>query len=350
MALWLKEDRRAAMDPDLAMQRLVNGLIFMGGAAVAGTLAVWLVGWWCRRTDRPGGVTLLAQGLTLVAMFYAGSLYLDAAGLVAPATVESKDERITYTSRGTIGWNRSLWATVRFTGNDGPTQGGLWLDAATFDALRPGAPIDVRYVSWFPHIARPASASTRSLVPWRWLVRAALAGGTGIAIGLLLRRRSPLLMFLTFAAAIVAGVTWLVLPAPWLPALDAPVRTAQAEVRRLETVTRSFINGRRADIPAPQPWELVELQFVPEGGDQPVVAVDGVDAGSVPGLAIGARVPVSYNARDPRDARLPGPRTYRWREWRLLGEYAVTSVAAIAGLYFLSKLASFWWRKLTQRT
>jgi hypothetical protein len=338
------------MDPDLVMQRLISGVVFLGAAAAVGVLATWLVGVLCRRARLPAGLTLLAQVLTPVVLFYAGSLYLDAAGVVAAAHVESKDEHINYTPRSPGGWTRSLWATVRFTGADGPTQAVLWLDAATFDALRPGSPIDVRYVSWFPHIARPASESTRSLVPWRWLVRGGFAGGAGVAIWLLLRRRSPLLMAATFFAAFIAGAMWLVLPAPWLPALDPPVLTAEAEVLRFRTVTRSFLDGRRTDVAAPQPWDLVELRFVPEGRDQPVVAVDGVDAGSVPGLAIGSRVPVSYNLRDPRDARLPGPRTYRWREWRLLGEYAVSLVVVVAGFYFLRKLAMFWWRKLTQRT
>ena len=210
------------MDPDLVTQRLISGLVLLGAAAAVGLLATWLVGWICRRAHLPGGLTLLAQVLT---------------------PVESKDEHLNYTSSGTIGWNRSLWATVRFDGSDGPTQAVLWLDAATFDGLRPGSPIDVRYVSWFPHIARPASESTRSLLPWRWLVRVVLAGAAGVAIWLLLRRRSPLLMFLTFVAAIVAGAMWLIMPAPWLPPLAAPVLTAQAEVVRVQTVTRSFVGG-----------------------------------------------------------------------------------------------------------
>ena len=338
------------MDPDLAMQRLVDGLIFMGGAAVVGAVAFWLVGWFCRRAYLPGGLTLLAQVLTLVALFYGGSLYLDAAGMVASAQVEAKDERITYYSRGPAGWNRALWATVRFDGIDGPAQAMLWLDAPTFDALRPGSAIEVRYVPWFPHIARPASESTRSLVPWRWLARAVIAGAAGMAIWLLLRRRSPLLMFLTFFAAIVGGAMWLIMPAPWLRPLAAPVLTAQAEVVRVQTVTRSFVNGRRVDIPAPQPWDLVELRFVPDGRDQPVVALDGVDVGSAPGLAVGAHVPVSYNANDPRDVRLPGARTYRWREWLLLIQ-GIASLAVVGvGFYLLGKLAKFWWRKLNQLT
>ncbi len=339
------------MDQDLVVQRVLNGLVFLAVAGAVGWLATWLVGWFCRRSHVPAGLTLLAQVLTPVALFYLGSLYLDAAGLVATAQVESKDERISFHTSGAAGWNRSYWATVRFTTEEGPTQALLWLDEASFDALRPGTALDVRFVSWFPHIARRADESTRSLVPWRWVVRAGVAGGLGLALWLLvLRRRSPFIKGVAIFGAIGAAVLWLVLPEPWLPDLEAPVLTAQAEVVRTQTVTRSFLDGRRSHVEAPQPWEMVELRFVPEGRDQPVSAIDGVDVGSMPGIAVGARLPVRYNPENPRDARLSGTRTYRWREWLQLVWLAGTLVVVVGGFILLGRLASFWWRKLTTNT
>ena len=321
--------------------------MFLGGALVVGAFAFWLVGWVCRRANLPGGLTVLAQLLTPVALFYAGSLYLDRAGMVAAAQVESKDERISYSSRIPGDWNRSFWATVRFALPEGPTPAVLWLDEATFDALRPGTSLDVRYVAWFPHIARPAAESTRSLVPWRWLGRGAVAAALGVLVWVTLRRRSPLLMGLVYFAAVAAGVVWWVFPTPWETPLEAPILTTMAEVRGVRTETRSFVSGE-SSIDAPQPWDVVELHFVPEGRDQPVVAVDGVDVGSVPGLAVGARFPVSYNANDPRDARLSGARTYKWREWMQLAEEVMALVGVVAGFVVLRKLAGFWWRKLTR--
>ncbi len=339
------------MDQDLVMNRLVSGLIALAVALVLGAIATWLVGVVCRRMKLPGGLVVLAQLLTPVALVYAASLYLDAAGVVAPSQVASKDESITYSSRIPGGWNRFFWATVRFASPEGPTEAMLWLDEASFDALSPGTALDVRFVSWFPHIARPASESTRSLVPWRWLVPAAAAIGAGVALWLLLRRRAPGMMALTFFVAIAGGVVWWVFPTPWDTPPVAPLVTTMAEVRGVRTVTRSFVSGRSTGpVEAPQPWEVVELHFVPDGRSQVVVAVDGVDVGSVPGLTVGARVLVSYNASDPRNARLPGTRTYRWREWLELGEYVVAGIVVVIGFVLLGKLASFWWRKLTQRS
>ena len=339
------------MEPDLVTQRLLSGLMFLGGALVVGALATWLVGWFCRRAHLPGGLVTVAQLLTPVALFYAGSLYLDTAGVVAPAQVESKDENISYNSKIPGDWTRSFWATVRFATAEGPTQAVLWLDEAMYDGLRPGAALDVRYVTWFPHIARPASESTRSLVPWRWLAVAGAVGGIGVALWLLLRRRSPLLMGVAFVAALAGAAVWLIYPTPWLPPLAEPVVTTMAEVRGVHAVTRSLMSGRSGGRrEAPQPYDVVELHFVPPGRDQVVVAIDSVDVGSVPGLTVGARFPVSYNAGNPREARLPGARTYRWREWVELGTSVLAVIGILVGFVLLQKLASFWWRKLMQRT
>jgi len=337
------------MDQDLVVQRLLNGLMFLVGALVVGAFAFWLVGWVCRRSKAPGGLTVLAQLLTPVALFYAGSLYLDRAGMVATAQVESKDENISYASRIPGDWSRSFWATVRFDSPEGPTQAVLWLDEATFDALRPGTSLDVRYVAWFPHIARPSAESTRSLVPWRWLARAAVVAALGGLVWVLLRRRSPVSMGLIYFAAVAGGVVWWVFPTPWETPLEAPVLTGTAEVRAVRTVTESFVSGRSTGtIEAPQPWHLVELHFVPDGRDQPVVALDGVDVGSVPALTAGSRVPITYSARSPRDVRMAGARTYRWREWMELAEYVLALVGVVVGFVLMRQLAGFWWRKLTQ--
>ncbi len=336
------------MDPDLVMQRLVAGLVFLGGAVVAGAVAIWLVGWLCRRLRLGNGLTLLAQLLMPVALFYAGSLYLDTAGVVAAAQVESKDESITYSSRIPGDWNRSFWATVRFASTDGPTQAVLWLDESTFDALRAGAALDVRYVPWFPLIARPAADSTRSLVPWRWLAPAGMVVCLGVALWVVLRRRAPAMMGIVFFAAIAGSVVWWVFPTPWVTPLEEPIVTTQAEVRDVHTATRAFVSGRGGRVDAPQPWHVVEVSFVPEGRDQPVLAVDSVDVGSVPTPTVGSRVAVRYNPRHPRDARLDGAHTWRWREWLALAKNIVLIVVLIGGFILLTRLAGFWWRKLTQ--
>src|SRR4029453_885633 len=50
------------------------------------------------------------------------------------------------------------------------------------------------------------------------------------------------------------------------------------------------------------PYQVVQLRFVPAGAADSALAVDEVDAGSVPSLALGAVVKVRYQPEAPRDA------------------------------------------------
>ena len=70
---------------------------------------------------------------------------------------------------------------------------------------------------------------------------------------------------------------------------------------RVREETRSFMSGRSTgSVDAPQPWNIVELRFLPAGRTKPVTAVDSVDAGWVAGRERGARLTVTYNAAHPR--------------------------------------------------
>jgi hypothetical protein len=341
------------MDADLVVQYVTRSLLLLGGALAFGLFATWLVGRLCRRAAVSPGLTLVAQLLTPVALLYAASLYLDVAGYVAQARVASTEEEISYPSGSPSipgNWSRSFWATVKFNAPDGPREAPLWIDEKTFDALRPGAAITVRYLPWLPFIARPAEQSTLAFVPWRWLAIGFLVVGVALALRRLLRPAPPWVKALLVLSSIGAVVVTLVFPTPWLTPLDPPVLTTIAEVRQVREVTRSFVSGRTTGfVPAPQPWNPVELRFVPQGRDTPVIAVDGVDIGSVPGLQSGARVPVSYNASNPRDARLAGARSYRWREWGELAELALAAVVVTGGFLLLGKAAGAWWRRMLNR-
>lgn len=339
------------MDQDLVLQRLWQGAVFLGGAVVIGGAATWFTGWLGRRLKLPNGLTLLAQVLTPVALFYAGSIYLDAAGVVARAEVTRRDEHISYTPRIPGDWTRSYWAFVEFSAGDGPNGATLWLGEQAFDALHVGDRLDIRYVPAMPFIARPADDSTRSLIPWRVLAGAAVVAGVSALAWLALRRRHPTLLALLGFAAVFFGVVALVFPTPWDAPLAEPVITAEADVRQVRDVTRSYVSGRSTgSFEAPQPWQLAELTFVPAGRDQPVVALDGVDVGSVPGLEAGRRVAIRYSAAAPRDVRLVGgQRTYRWREWVALGEYLAAIVGVVAAFIVGSRLLGAWWRGVVRR-
>lgn len=320
------------MDYDLATTRLTQGAIAFAVALVVVVAAMWLTGWLCRRRGLSGRLTALLQVLAPVALFYAGSLYLDAAGLVAKAAVAIRDERIGYVNRIPGGWNRSFFAAVRFDAPDGPAQAMLWLDEPTFDALHVNDVVEIRYVGWFPHVARLTSTSTRGLVPFRFLAMGGLAAVAAMLLWRALRRRPVALGIAGVAAVALFLYAWW-MPAPWETPLAEPIATTDAEVYQIRDVTISFLSGDEyGSIDAPQPWQLVELHFVPEGRDQPVKALDGVDAGSVSGLRRGARVPIAYSRHSPRDVRLAGTRTYRWREWQALGEFLLWILVVVGAL------------------
>jgi hypothetical protein len=345
-----------SIDADVAVQQLIRGLLFLGGAIVFGLFATWLAGWLCRRSKLPPGLTLAAQILTPVALLYGASLYLDVAGQVVQARVAKTEERIAHHTSGRSipgNWSRSFWASVTFDTPDGPGMAPLWLDETTYDALQPGTSLAVRHLPWLPFIARPADQSTLALVPWKWL--AAVLAALAIVLTLrpvlrsVLRPAPAWLKALIILTSIAVAIIWFVFPAPWVTPLDPPVLTAQADVLKVREETRSFLSGRTSgSVPAPQPWNIVELQFVPEGRQKPVIAVDSVDAGSVANLQAGARLPVSYSKSNPRDARLAGTRTWRWKEWIELADFALWGVIVIAGMTLLGKAASAWWRRIVR--
>jgi hypothetical protein len=337
------------MEPDVVVQHLKRILVFFGSTVAFTVFATWFVGFLCRRASVRSGVTAAAQILTPVAVLYGLSLYLDVAGHVVQARVASTEERITHHTTGHSipgNWSRSFWVSVHFDTPEGPGMAPLWVDEATYDALIPGASLAVRYMPVLPFIARPADQSTLSFVPWRWLGIALIA----LAVVLTLRRVMggvpAWLKAFTILAGIAATILWLVYPSPWVTPLDPPVLTGQAEVKRVREETRSFTSSRSTgSVPAPQPWNVVELQFVPEGRTKPVIAVDSVDVGSVPGLQVGARLPVTYGKSNPREARLAGTRTWRWKEWGELAQWAVLGLITLAAISLLGKFAGAWWRR-----
>lgn len=87
-------------------------------------------------------------------------------------------------------------------------------------------------------------------------------------------------------------------------------------MRGVQTVDHIFASGSASgDGAAGQdikhPFQMVDLEFTPEGASEPVHALDRVDFGSVPGLMDEARVPVTYAVADPRGGQLSiGTRTY----------------------------------------
>jgi hypothetical protein len=105
-------------------------------------------------------------------------------------------------------------------------------------------------------------------------------------------------------------------------------RSATALVRNIRHITKVGGNGRSRAMTAWQPFDVVELSFLPEGRREAVTSVDSVDAGSVSNLAVGTPVTVAYSQRHPRAARIVGAsREHAWKN--NLEVFAVPGVAAL---------------------
>jgi hypothetical protein len=185
--------------------------------------------------------------------------------------------------------------------------------------------------------ARPAEQSTVSwlrAVPPPWAVRATpliLVGVLLLVLWRALRGRVPGLGWL-LAAYVLGAALFLALPAPDLGGGGGLGATATVvAIHSVRYVYRPRSGNTRNAIRVLQPYQLVELRFVPAGRVDPVLAVAAVDSDSVPGVAAGGEVAVTYAAGDPRGARIVGGRqTYAWKN--ALGLVAAWLGLAVLGL------------------
>jgi hypothetical protein len=113
-------------------------------------------------------------------------------------------------------------------------------------------------------------------------------------------------------------------------------QSASAVIRNIRHVTTVGGNSRSRAMAAWQPFDVVELSFLPEGRREAVTSVDSVDAGSVPNLAVGTPVTVAYSQRRPRAATIVGAR--RAHEWKNTVEvFGFPGVAALLLLALFAK-------------
>jgi hypothetical protein len=116
---------------------------------------------------------------------------------------------------------------------------------------------------------------------------------------------------------------WLLLPWFYLFLLIAVVpqaepapsdpRSAQATIRNLTTITE-IMEGQMSTgthvhfgpITLEHPFQIVQLEFVPPGAPDPVVAIDAIDLDSIPALRSKQVVGIDYDLHNPRIARLHG--------------------------------------------
>jgi hypothetical protein len=252
------------------------------------------------------------------------SLYLDAKGLPTTAHVtdkiESVDERYTKTER-------TLKIGLRYIPRGAQTEEAsiIETDAQTFDGLQRGSAVDLRYqpVSWLRKL-EPWSPATRiaGQNTWDWL-RARVSSLTIRMLVTILGSLAFFVLWLRIRRKFfwVLVVYILAVAFYWLSPVSepAPVGITHAtnarvrKIHKIEYIMTSEYRSTSQKLQLLRPMELLELEFVPEGRMDPVIATDTITAGTLPGLSEGKSVEIVYQADRPRIARMQGgQRDYAW--------------------------------------
>lgn len=281
----------------------------------------------------------------LVVPLLAASLWLDTHGETVTGTVTGKREEIHAEHAPTGGWysRRFLVVDIPRLSAVG-LQASVSVDSAAYAAADEGDRVRVRYPSCCPIFARLEGRTTRE-VAWEaarefasnpvldWVLVGA------VALVLASRIATPIVA-LTGLAWLAAGLLFLFPARP--PRVPAGVE-ATARVAGIETVSQSpsRVRHRSRQSFHPErlrvPYQLVQLRLVPPGATDSVLAVDEVDAGSVPSLEPGAVVKVRYQPAAPREAMLvEATRTFRQRN----RFHFLFLVLAVGGLGVAAALAS----------
>lgn len=282
-----------------------------------------------------------------------GSLYLDRRGELTTARITTKQEEITVQRVPAGGWYRWHRLGVEFDTRDGtPGMATVTVPEQRYDALHPGDTIRVRYLPFFPLLARAADQSTGLAAR-----DAAIQFGADPFL-------LPLILWLIAGAAtlwvaarvatpviLLAGLAWIAIGVPFLFPAPSPLRPVTAEstarVSSVTLITKAPARGRSrsrsragrstgdAVRRLAMPYEVVPLRFLPEGRTDSIVAVDAVDSASVAGLVMGAVVPIGYDPAAPRQARMTsGSRTFRERNrYHLLGPMIGAGVLGMLGAW-----------------
>ena len=280
----------------------------------------------------------------LLTLLLGPAIAIEVSGVNVPGVVTARHERILV--RAGV-WNRLLEVEARtasspITNDEGAAERGalIAVEPELYDKLRVGDTVELRYVALTILNGLPNNGFARfsAQPPLGTLIASArplLPYVLGVALWLVLlfswaKWRSDWIAALLFILMVGGG---LYIGSGWPPpAPGGPREATIATVRDMHRVDRVW-GGRRTEAEdAVQPYDIVELEFVPSGASGPVVAVDLVDANSVPGLAKGARLPIHYSVEQHRWAQLDAAaRTYPWKNMRSFGIIAVIGLVFVGG-------------------
>lgn len=294
-------------------------------------------------------IVLLSAIALMTLPFVVSSLYIDRRGVTIPGHVFHKTESVSlrYSSM-----YRRTHITVEYSKPDGSGVGFLDvpLSETEYDATHVGQPVSLHYLrpedlpelpltkflrglQLLPtvHLATKGTFSSMPLLVTPALIRAAEVVGA-IFVLLLVWRMARIPGFRWAVAVCLvtgAGVLWMAdYPEP-MPPPTAGVRHAVGRVQYIREITRPY-GSRRRSSKLTQPIQLVEVEFVPEGRTDAVLAVDLINAKSVPGLHEKGSVPLTYESASPRTAYIDGAtRDFGPRNIRGMGIQTVGAVAVL---------------------
>jgi hypothetical protein len=290
---------------------------------------------------------LFVIALPLVGTIVGASLYLDQAGVIAPAQVLKKTETVQFRKEGD--WRHQYQVQVQYTAPDGTAPGASFnTTAAVFDALHEGGNTAVRTVSingWF-NLVRLADQSTWTWIPWNWLT---------IGLGVILlgwlgwryfQNKTGCALLILVALVIFATpfvwkfIAWRNSENPNL----MPLR-ATGVITQIEHVTKidpmpgdgSSSSEWETQIEAVQPYDIVVVRYTPRGYEEPVLGVDAIDVGGQV-ISPAMSVEIAYAPTEPRRVRLlQGARSHHWKnpvEWLRQQALAALLVLLLMGAVF----------------
>lgn len=270
-------------------------------------------------------------------------LYLEVSGIVAPGTVVAKREVIKTTGQF---WSRHLFVDVRYqpTNEETNTIASVAVQAATYDDLHVGAPVELRYApnATLRVVGNIANTRLMSQPPFGSFF--ALLGTflPGIVVGIIvwlvllaLWSRWPR-WWLGVPIFLVMLVSGLIIGSGWQPAPSGTLVAATGMVREVKRIDRVWGGDTTPAEDAVQPFLIVQVVFVPAGRSDPVVAVDVIDDTGVAALQPAATVALHYSAADPRHGQIDGAtRTYYWKNLRSFAFIALALIALLCGSWYI---------------
>ncbi len=267
---------------------------------------------------------MVSGSALLTAPFLASSLALDEHGVTIPGKVTSKSETVTLRYSD---WKRSSEVTFRYEPPDSHSVGFFQatLTPEQYDAFHVGDAVSLHYLPASDVPVLPLSKIMREMhaLPMvrladrrtftaarqffcrRVILALEAIAGLLIIVFILRKTRSPLFGWVV-GAAVLAGCAVALFydfPRP-TPNPAADIRQTTGRVKSLSEIEHLFAQDDSRGLDTAQPVDVVGVEFVPTGRTESVVAIDLIDAGSVPGLKENSTVPIDYEANSPRTAHM----------------------------------------------